>query len=214
MIKKGAFHTTPLKMNNFNRMKTWTKIFVLGLVMALFFGCEGIPGPPGRDGIDGEDGDSFLGSVFEIDGDFVEGNNYQLFFEFPGNFEVFNSDVVLVYILWEQVEDDYGEPVDVWRLLPQTVVLDEGVLQYNFDYTFSDVQIYLDGTIDPATALPAETQDQVFRIVVLPAAFAREQNVDVSNFSGVINALKLSPDAIQKVYVPRTESDVHGLQEQ
>jgi len=173
-------------------MKTMTKI-ILSLAFLLATACEG---PPGEDGLDGT---SLLGSVFEIEGDFTAGNEYMLYFEFPNTIEVFESDVVLVYILWEQVAGTGGKKLDVWRLLPQTIVLDEGVLQYNFDYTMSDVQIFLDGSIDFSTLLPAESQDQIFRIVVLPADFAITKSLDISNYNLMMNALGVNQGTIQRI---------------
>jgi len=178
-------------------MKTITGI-LLAFALAVLTSCVGEPGPPG---LPGEDGDSFLGSVFEIEGDFTSSNDYSLFFEFPNTIEVFESDVVLVYILWDQTEDNSGQPVDVWRLLPQTVVLNEGVLQYNYDHTFNDVQVFLEGTIDFNTLVPAEWQNQIFRIAVLPADYAMSNNLDVSDFGSVMQALKINPGKIDKFNV-------------
>jgi hypothetical protein len=179
-------------------MKTITGI-ILVFALAVLASCEGIPGPPGRDGLDGQDGESFLGSVFEREGDFTSQNDYSIYFEFPGNITVYDTDVVLVYILWEVAEDNSGELLDVWRLLPQTVVLDEGVLQYNYDYTFADVQIFLEGTIDFNTLRASEALDQVFRIVVFPADFIANKGLDVSDYSSMMKSLHFEPDMIQKV---------------
>lgn len=178
-------------------MKTIKGILFL-FTLAVLTSCVDEVGPPGPPGLPGEDGDSFIGSIFEIEGDFTSGNDYSLFFEFPNSIEVFESDVVLVYILWEQTTDNSGQSVDVWRLLPQTVVLNEGVLQYNYDHTFNDVQIFLEGNIDFNTLIPAEWQDQVFRIAVLPADYAMSKKLDVSDFGSVMQALKINPLAIDK----------------
>ncbi|MGC9354949.1 MAG: hypothetical protein ACP5D9_13980 [Mariniphaga sp.] len=181
-------------------MKTITGI-ILVIALAFLASCEGVPGPPGRDGIDGKDGESFLGSVFEIEGDFTSQNDYALYFEFPGSITVYDTDVVLVYILWEIAENNSGELIDVWRLLPQTVVLDEGVLQYNYDYTFADVQIFLEGTIDFNTLLSAETDDQVFRIVVFPADFIAQKGLDVSDYSMMMKSLGVKKDLVQEIEI-------------
>lgn len=181
-------------------MKTITGI-ILVIALAFLASCEGVPGPPGRDGIDGKDGESFLGSVFEIEGDFTSQNDYALYFEFPGSITVYDTDVVLVYILWEIAENNSGELIDVWRLLPQTVVLDEGVLQYNYDYTFADVQVFLEGTIDFSTLLSAETDDQVFRIVVFPADFIAQKGLDVSDYSMMMKSLGVKKDLVQKIEI-------------
>jgi hypothetical protein len=182
-------------------MKTITGI-ILVFALAVLTSCVGEPGPPGRDGLDGQDGqdgESFLGSVFEIKGDFTSQNDYMLYFPFPSNITVYDTDVVLVYILWEVAEDNSGNPIDVWRLLPQTVVLDEGVLQYNYDYTFADVQVFLEGTIDFNTLLPAETDDQVFRIVVFPADFITQKSLDVSDYNMMMKSLDIKKDLVQKI---------------
>lgn len=181
----------------------WNFVFLISTV--LLFSCEGPAGPPGppgtpgQDGQDGLDGDSFLGSVFEIQDNFTSENNYELFFEFPETVEVFSSDIVLVYILWEQYTDSYGELLDVWRLLPQTVFLEEGTLKYNYDYTYYDVLIFLDGTIDFASLLPAETDNQVFRIVVLPADYAQSKSLDVSDYDAVMKTLRIDHENIIKI---------------
>ncbi|MBW6535268.1 MAG: hypothetical protein K0B11_09675 [Mariniphaga sp.] len=185
-------------------MKTTTGI-ILVFALAFLASCEGEPGPPGRDGLDGLDGESFLGSVFEIEGDFTSQNDYMLYFQFPSNITVYDTDVVLVYILWDIAEDISGNPVDVWRLLPQTVVLrnentgNDEVLQYNFDYTFADVQVFLEGTIDFSTLLPAETDNQVFRIVVFPADFITQKSLDVSDYSMMMKSLGIKKDLVQKI---------------
>ncbi len=170
---------------NTETMKTITAV-TLVLAMALLPACECTTC---RDGIDGLDGDSFLGSVFEIEGDFTAENNWTLYYDFPQTFKVYDSDVVLVYLLWEQTETEKGKTLDVWRLLPQTILLDEGVLQYNFDFTLVDVKVFLDGTVDLKTLLPAESLDQVFRIVVLPADFVVDLSLDVTDFGLVMKSL-------------------------
>ena len=172
---------------------------VLGALLSiLIISCEGPVGPPGYDGIDGQDGINILGTVIDIEGDFVA-DDYSIFYEFPQTVEVFESDVVLVYILWEQFEDTNGDPVDVWRLLPQTLLLDQGLLQYNFDYSFFDVTIYLVADFDKSTLLPVDTDNQVFRIAVLPAEFAAGSKLDRSNVKAVMNTLGVTEKDVQKV---------------
>ena len=129
-----------------NSIKTIFSI-VLALIVISCEGPAGPPGPPGRDGLDGldgQDGVNILGQVLEIEGTFSAENDYRILFEFPQTVEVFESDVVLVYLLFDQTEDSNGEPVDIWRLLPQTRILDQGLLQYNYDHTFLDVSIFLE----------------------------------------------------------------------
>ncbi len=170
--------------------------------MAVLTACEGPVGPPGPEGPPGEDGTNLLGTIFEIEGDFTADNDYMLFYEFPDDFEIYDTDVVLVYILWDQTDNE----TDIWRLLPQTVVVEEtpdskgGVIQYNFDYTAADVQVFLEFTVDEL--LPAETDNQVFRIAVLPADFAKNnKSVDISDLNAVMKSLQINPSAIKKATV-------------
>lgn len=174
------------------------------LALSVFFllSCEGPsgpPGPPGFDGLDGQDGVNILGNVLEIETDFTPGNNYSVLYPFPNTVEVFESDVVLVYLLWDQTEDGNGEPVDIWRLLPQTRILNQGLLQYNFDYTFLDINLFLESDFDLGTLSPADTDNQVFRIAILPADFAQAAKVDYSNINAVMATLNVAEKDIQRV---------------
>jgi hypothetical protein len=186
---------TEITILKFKVMKTFTQ-FVLLFAFIMLFSCRGEQGPPGEDG---QDGTSLLGTVFEIEGDFLPENDFRLSFEFPTSVEVFESDIVLVYILWEQVEGNNGNMMDVWRLLPQMVMLDEGILQYNYDHTFADVQIFLEGTIDFNDLLPAEALDQVFRIAILPADFALNNNLDVFDYNLMMKSLHIKSDDVIKI---------------
>jgi len=177
-------------------MKTITSLFLF-LALAVFSSCEGPMGPPGFDGEDGEDGTSLLGSVFEIEGDFTENNGYSLFYEFPSNFEIYDTDIVMVYILWDVVDGGNGSTLDVWRPLPQTIVLDDGVIQYNFDYTVADVKVFMDFTVNEL--LPAETDDQIFRIAVLPADLAADKSVDINSLNSVMKSLEVNPNNLKKI---------------
>lgn len=180
---------------------------LFGIVLAILaIGCEGPEGPPGPpgfdglDGLDGQDGINILGQVLEIEGSFSPENEYSIFFEFPQTVEVFESDVVLVYILWEQVDDpDGGDPIDVWRLLPQTRILDQGLLQYNYDHTFLDVSVFLESDFDLGTLLPGDTDNQIFRIAIVPAEFGTDSSVDLTNLDAVMSAMKFDVSSMEKI---------------
>lgn len=176
---------------------------LLGAFLAIFIlSCEGPvgpPGPPGFDGVNGEDGVNILGQVLEIEGTFDAGNNYSLLYEYPQTVEVFESDVVLVYILWTVAEDGNGEPLDVWRLLPQTLILNQGLLQYNYDFTFLDVSLFLESDFDLGTLSPGDTDNQVFRIAIIPAEFAQSSKMDTSNIEEVMSSLNIREIDINRI---------------
>lgn len=174
---------------------TTALLFTIALVFVSCEGPEGPPGPPGFDGQDGLDGVNILGSVLEIEGDFTPANDYSIFYEFPQTVEVFESDIVLVYLLWEVTDDDTA----VWRLLPQTRILQQGLLQYNFDHTYFDVSIFLESDFDLGTLPAGDTDNQVFRIAILPAEFAQGAKLDLSDIHAVMGSLNVSEKDVQKV---------------
>jgi hypothetical protein len=143
------------------------KILILCIALSSIFitSCEGPEGPPGRDG------GLIVSQAFEIELDFTPSNNYE-YVESYG-FPVYPTDVTLVYILWE-----VSNGQEIWRLLPQNVEFIDGTLTYNYDFTQIDVRFFLDGTINLDTLGSIWTQNQVFRVVVVPA-----DNVGRLNYS-------------------------------
>lgn len=167
------------------------KIIVL-LISVTLLSCEGPQGPPGPPGFDGI---NILGNVFETVVTFSPANGYSTLVPFPNNIEVFESDVVMVYLLEEQVSDPSG-PIDVWTPLPQSFFLDDGSqVVYNFNHTFLDVNLFLDGNVNLNSLGPGFTNNQVFRIAILPADFAENFDGNLENFSEVMQALRAqNPD--------------------
>ena len=175
-------------------MNTISRFFLLFsiIVLSACEGDEGPMGPPGEDGID------ITGTVSEVTGTFNAGNSYALQYQFSG--DLVDGDVVMVYILWDQSNN-----LDVWRALPQTAVLDQGILQYNFDYTIADIQIVLDTDFDPALLSPADTDNQTFRIVVIPAdLMVQDKSLDIKDYNAVMKAMNMAASSIHKVQLNPT----------
>jgi hypothetical protein len=154
------------------------KLFILFVAISFIVlsSCEGPQGPPGNDG------GLIVAPAFEIELDFTPSNNYE-YIEAYG-FEIYPADVTLVYILWETYNGQ-----EIWRLLPQTVDFTEGSLTYNFDFTRTDVRFFLDGTIDFNLLDASWTQNQVFRVVIVPADNVGKH--DYSNLNTVIEAYNI-----------------------
>lgn len=182
------------------------KIYILlSVVLIAFTSCsdDGEMGPPGPPGPPGEDG--LIGTVFDIEGDFTAANDYTLLVEYANftDVEVFDSDVVLVYLRVGTDGEAGGEPVYVWRLLPQMYYLNGGgTMQYNYDYTFFDTSIFLDSDVDLSTLGTEFTDNQVFRIAILPADFAQSHGLDISNYEAVMSALKIQENEIPALDIP------------
>ncbi len=134
-----------------------------------------------------------ISEVFEVTASFNAGNNYSRLITF--NTPIYSSDVVLVYHLYDVVGGD-----DIWRLMPQTYYFgasDE--LVYNFDFTKYDVNLFLDANFDLATLSSTWTQNQTFRIVIVPAAFSNKTTVDYSNYEEVIKTYNIDESKIKKI---------------
>lgn len=186
-------------MNNSKKEKR-NKLYIMKkitLVVAAIFAIvlTACSGSDGIDGVDGLDGVNITGSIYEVTGTFSDDNNYELTFEFPNNVEVFESDVVLVYILWEQVDGTDGQPIDVWRLMPQTRLLDQGTLIYNYDHTFVDARFFLESDFDLGTLSTADTANQTFRVAILPAE-AVNGKLDTGNINDVMGILDTKEENI------------------
>ncbi|MFV8282806.1 collagen-like protein [Christiangramia marina] len=170
------------------------KLLSLILIASTIVACSsdgevGPPGPPGQDGV------NIVGQAFEVEADFND-PDYSVFADIPSTIEVLESDVVLVY--WLELVDD---GTDVWNLIPQTIYFDDGEFQYNYNHTNFDVNIYIQGNIDPGTIGERFTQDQIFKIVVLPVDYAQDNNLDVSDYQSVKTSLDLNESNIKRFEV-------------
>ncbi len=154
-------------------------------------GDIGPQGPPGFDGFDGLDGaDGLIGSIFEVEADFTP-DGYEFFVDIPTSIEVFDTDVVMAYIL-SGVDND----VDIWEPLPQTLFFGNEILLYGYDYTFFDVRFFLDGTIDLNSLDPLYTDNIIFRVAVIPAAFA--ESINTLNLDEVMGAMNV--ESVERVH--------------
>ena len=163
-------------------MKKLSLLFAV-CTFVLISSCTGPAGPPGPAGYDN------LAQVFEATINFNEGNNYSRLITYPSNVVVYESDVVLVYLLEEVVNGD----IDVWSQLPQTYFLNQGTLLYTFDHTFLDVNIFLDANFNLNTLGSGYTDNQIFRIAILPAEYA---NTNLS-MAELMNNLQIETSDIQ-----------------
>ncbi len=132
-----------------------------------------------------------ISEVFEVTTSFNSNNNYSRLVTFDP--PIYSSDVVLVYHLYDTVN---GE--DIWKLMPQTYYFsDGGELDFNFDYTRYNVNIFLSANFSLTTLPSSWTQDQTFRIVIIPASFAT--SVNKNSIDAVMSALKVEKTEIQKI---------------
>lgn len=128
--------------------------------------------------------------VFEINTSFTYNNNYSELVTF--NHPIYSTDNVLVYRLIST------SGPDVWKLLPETYYLNNGAMDfgYDYDYTNYDVSIYMTGN-NLQTVSDQYRFNQVLRIVIVPAGYA--SSIDKNNFEGVMSTLKMNDTQIQKI---------------
>jgi len=178
------------------------KIFTL-LFISIFAltscGNDGPVGPQGPQGPQGPDGaDGLIGTVIDLQGSFTSADDFLVLDFNDEGIEVFESDVVLVYLKTGEDGEAGGLPVEIFSMLPHTEFINGQILQYDFDFTFFDVQIFLKGTVDFDALDSSYTTNQKFRIVVVPAEFAEASGVDLSNMEAVMHALDIQPENIKK----------------
>ena len=135
-----------------------------------------------------------LAEDFEVTTSFSAANNYSRIITL--NPPIYSSDMVLVYRLFDVIN---GE--DVWRTLPQTVYLPQGELDYNFDFTRNDINIFLDSDFDLTTLGSAWTQSQVFRVVIIPGYLSNRNSstIDFSNYNEVVKRYAITESQIKTI---------------
>ena len=196
-------------------MKPLFTILGLGLLLTfsscLIGGDDGPVGPQGPRGADGRDGaDGPQGEpgeeafVFEYEGVSFTGPDYEVVLGYATDFTALTSDVTLVYFLWGEDEVD-GEVVEVWRPLPQNVITESGLLQYNFDWTIYDVKLFLDADfpLDQLTAI--DTDNWIVRIVVVPGQFWSGGRMEMPSYDEVKARYGLSELNVNHV-IPKRRS--------
>lgn len=169
-------------------MKKIQQLILAFLVISLASCTTEVVGPQGPEGPAGSDSENAI--LFEYsDVDFI-GPDYEVILAYPDEFVGRDSDVTLVYLLWEV--DATG--LEIWRQLPQTVYTIDGFLNYNFDFSKFDVKLYLTFDFDSSLLDPVDTDDWIVRTVIIPGNFwGGRTSVDLSDYYAVKEAYGL-PD--------------------
>ena len=149
-------------------------------------GPPGPQGPEGPAGPTGAQGESAI--LFEYSNVDFTAPNYDVFLNYPDDFTGLESDVTLVYLLWEV--DENG--LEIWRQLPQTIFTINGLLNYNFDFTTIDFHLFLSINFDASLLDPQDTDDWIVRAVIVPGNFwGGRTSVDHSDYNAVKEAYGL-----------------------
>lgn len=179
-------------------MKKLIKFFLTAIAMFLMLsGCgeRGPVGPEGPRGPQGPAGPEVIPTSFEFEADLLQSNGFEFFQDIPAGIEVFESDVVLAYVLEDYLPD---EDLEVWRQLPLTEFNSNGTVLINFDYTFVDVRIFMDANYNLGTA--DEYSGLLIRAVHVPAGFLNNQKTmqlnDAKTFSELESMLGVQVESV------------------
>lgn len=145
-----------------------------------------------EDNVNGIDNDT-ISEVFEYTNVNFLPNSYTVVLNFPHT--IYSSDMVLVYRL-----SDVFQGEDVWKLLPETYYFNDGTLDFRYDYNFTryDAEVYMEG-YDLAGLSSAVRLNQVLRVVVIPAAFGKNGNINYNDYKSVVNAYNIDERKIIKI---------------
>ena len=171
-------------------------------------GAQGPQGLPGAQGLPGEGGTgtSQSSKVFQFEADFTVENDYLTGVDFLANeIEVAESDVVLVYLLWNTYEDENGDIVALWKQLPQTISREEGSLKYDYLYSYREVIVVIDADFDLALLDPESLSGILFRVVIIPGEYLTERSampaVDYNNYEEVLDYYNFSDENVRTLKV-------------
>lgn len=126
-------------------------------------------------------------------------NNGNSFSKLVNLDNVYPLDMVLVY---RQGYDAIAN-TNVWELTPRNYNFDNGdVIGYDFNFTQADVLIYMLGNFDLSEASGTYTQNQVFRIVVIPGSAngvgKMAAKADFKDYNAVIKAYGIDESNVIK----------------
>ena len=105
---------------------------------------------------------------------------------------IYPSDVVLIYRLSGTIDSS----TPIWQLIPRTLFVVQGELDYDYDFSKEDFTIYAGGNYDLALT-PSYLNNQTFRIVIVPGSFSA--NLKTSNYEDVMARLNINESQIQKI---------------
>lgn len=163
---------------------------------ALLQSCEGDRGPAGPAGPN-----AIVYELFSVDMTDPDNNGEFVFSEEWAATEVggdlYDDESVLIYRLTDTFNSN-GETVPVWQLIPRTLFLDEGELDYDFDFSKKDFFIYAGGNFDLDTT-PEFTNDQTFRLVVIPGTFVNRGGVDYEDYNAVVKYYDIDASQVKRL---------------
>lgn len=143
-----------------------------------------------------QDNDTYA-QVIDITETFVKSSDsdylYGVYKQFTS--PLYSTDVVLIY------RRDSSSGTAVWKLLPKTYYFDAGEMDYTFDFTVNDIQIYADAnfnlTAQDTSFKNTYLNNQTFRVVLIPAS--GRANVKYEDYDAVIKYYNIDDSKVVKL---------------
>ncbi|PWA07439.1 hypothetical protein [Flavobacterium psychrotolerans] len=162
------------------------------VVLTVFSSCEGPQGMPGANGQNGYSAESEVFELKNINFGYDANKGYNIYQTL--NPQIYASDNILIYRLSGTI--DASTPI--WQLIPRTLFLSQGELDYDYDFSKEDFTIYAGGTYD-LSQTPTYIQSQTFRIVIVPGYFSGKstRKVDLNDYDAVIKAYNINDTQVK-----------------
>ena len=110
------------------------------------------------------------------------------------NPQISPADVILIYRLSGTIDSS----TPIWQQIPRTLYLNEGELDYDFDFSKEDFTIYAAGTYN-LSLTPNYLNNQTFRLVIIPGYASNKSatnKVDYSDYNAVVKAYNIDETKI------------------
>ena len=122
-------------------------------------------------------------------------NNSSYFYYEEFNPNIVASDVVLIY----RLSGTINPTTPIWQQIPRTLYLDQGELDYDFDFSKVDFTIYAKATYN-LSLTPEYVNNETFRLVIIPGYASNKMapsKIDLSDYNAVIKAYNIDDSKVK-----------------
>lgn len=176
-------------------MKKIFSFAIIGMLAFTAVSCD-----RNNDNVQVENTDTYS-RVYDVNANMIKSATDNSLYGFNGSLPVvlFDSDVILIY---RQSGVSNGNPI--WQILPTADFLAQGELNYKFDFTKNDFQIFADADFDlfaQSTAFKNQyLNNQKFRVVLVPADFGKSVNgKDYNDYYDVIKRFNIDDSKVKNL---------------
>ena len=174
------------------------KKIILLLVLAIGTSFVSCAGPEGAQGPQGPTGYTVESEVYELRNvNFDLDANDEYYISRVLNPEILLSDNILIY----RMSGTINSQTPIWQLIPRTLYLPQGELDYDYVFSRLNFTIYAGGTYNLGTT-PSYIFNQTFRIVIIPGYLSNkgsQNDVNLDDYNAVIKAYHIDESKIKSL---------------